>query len=123
MTSIQVIHDTPGRLRVAVPAITGSRTRCCACEESVRSLPGVRHVQANPRTGNLLVLYTPGALGREEIECHCASWGTQTPSPRVPAPRNALEAQGASRFLTVAAELLPHVLPLLFGSCPSCRIR
>src|SRR5437879_5608235 len=67
MHSLEILHDTPGRLRLAVPAVLGSPARAAICAEAVRSLPAVRHAHANPLTGSLLVLYTPSIRTRESI--------------------------------------------------------
>jgi Heavy metal associated domain 2 len=120
MHSFQILHDTPGRLRLALPAIANSRSRALACEDALRSLPGIRHVQASERTSNLLVLYAPSAATREAIQQRCASCAAQWPAPSSrPAHPHGLGAG----TLSIMMELLPHLLPLAFGACPGCRLR
>ena len=60
-----VLHTLPGRLRVHVPgwsAPDGPRL-----EGRLLRLRGVTHAQANPLTGNVLVLYDPGATHADAL--------------------------------------------------------
>jgi hypothetical protein len=120
---VEVIHDTPGRLRLAVPRIVGAKARAHACEDAVRDISGVRHVQANELTGSLLVLYTPSALTREAIRQRCAAWAGECSPPPRPAHSHSHALGRGGRMAHVVTELLPHLLPLVFGSCPICRRR
>src|SRR6266851_1199758 len=124
MHSLEILHDTPGRLRLAVPAVLGSPARAAVCAAAVRSLPAVHHAHANPLTGSLLVLYTPSSRARESIlelwpaECDSSPASTGT------APGRSRRARRRHRgAMTIPAELVRHLLPLLFGSCPFCRGR
>jgi hypothetical protein len=124
MQSFEILHDTPGRLRLALPAIVNSRSRALACEDALRSLPGVRHVQANDRTSSLLVLYAPSAAAREAIQQRCAAWASQWPAaPNRPASGHAHHHGLGAGSLSVVMELVSHLLPLAFGACPGCRLR
>jgi hypothetical protein len=120
MKSVHILHDTPGRLRLALPGIAGSKSRALACEEAIRALPGVRHAHASERTGNLLVLYLPSAAAREAIQQRCAAWAAERPAP---AARPAHHHGFRPGTLGVLVELLPHLLPLALGSCSGCRLR
>lgn len=119
---MQVLHDSPGRLRLALPALMGSKAQAAVCEEAVRSLPGVRLVQANPLTGNLLVIYTPAAPTREKLQEVCSVWAREPVGDVCPHGRQHGGHRKAHAGATaLVAELVPHLLPLLFGSCPICR--
>jgi hypothetical protein len=61
------IHAIDGRLRVKVTAVKGSPAKAMEIEGRLRAFGGVRHVKANPTTGNVLVLYTPELIARGEI--------------------------------------------------------
>jgi hypothetical protein len=119
---LNVIHDSPGRLRVAIPAMAGSAPRARACEDALRQIPGVRHVSGSNVTGNLLVVYTPSAPTRSKIEEQCAAW-TEAASARVGGRQSPHGHAAGAAGLTVAAELARHLLPLVFGACPICRGR
>jgi hypothetical protein len=121
MHSVQIMHDTPGRLRLALPAILNSKARALASEDAVWDLPGVRVAHASERTANLLVLYAPSAVTREAIQQHCACWTAGLPGqPGVrPAHRHGLRAGP----LGLVMELLTHLLPLAVGGCTGCRLR
>jgi len=124
MHSLEILHDTPGRLRLAVPAVLGSPARAAVCAEAVRSLPAVHHAHANPLTGSLLVLYTPSSRARESI---LELWPAECDGSRAPMGT----AHGRSRrsrrrhrgTVAIPAELVRHLLPLLLGACPICRGR
>jgi uncharacterized membrane protein YbaN (DUF454 family) len=53
-----VVHSAHGRLRVHLPRWQGTRGEELA-DEAARFV-GVTHAEANPLTGNLLILYQPG---------------------------------------------------------------
>lgn len=50
-----IVHTAPGRLRVHVPGWSGQGERLL--ETQLRQVQGVRRVQANPLTGNVLLLF------------------------------------------------------------------
>lgn len=54
-----VLHTLPGRLRVHVPRWPAPDAP--RLEQRLRGLPGVTHADANPLTGNVLILYDPAA--------------------------------------------------------------
>jgi uncharacterized membrane protein YbaN (DUF454 family) len=53
-----VVHSSYGRLRVHMPYWLGTREEEIAAE--VMRFAGVTHAEANPLTGNLLILFQPG---------------------------------------------------------------
>jgi hypothetical protein len=61
------VHAIDGRLRVKVTTVKGSPAKAAEIAGRLRALEGVRHVKANPITGNVLVLYGPGQIDREEV--------------------------------------------------------
>jgi hypothetical protein len=61
----QVLHAVPGRLRVHLPGWSGDGA--AHLEQRLRRLPGVRRVQANPLTGNILTVFDAAAGAREGI--------------------------------------------------------
>jgi hypothetical protein len=108
---MQIIHDTPGRLRLAVPGAVGSKMRATDCEDALRALSGVRVARANALTGNVLVLYNPLLVTVEQIRHCCAAW-VRDPTA---APRCAPEGHGNSHTthafaLEVVAVTLAHIL-------------
>ena len=50
-------HILDGRIRMQVPEMKGSPAMAEALESQLAKLNGVAHVQANPRTGYVLVLF------------------------------------------------------------------
>src|SRR5205823_4588768 len=69
----QVLSLTPGRLRVHLPAWTGDGDGGQRVEAGLRKLAGVRDVQANPLTGNVLIHFDPGATSVQALLAASAS--------------------------------------------------
>lgn len=85
--ALRVLSDAAGRMRVAVPWLRGDSRRAVAVEEAVAACQGVRAVHAYPRTGSVVVWY----------------------SPRRAQPPKLLDAIGSAAH--VAAELIPARAP------------
>lgn len=60
-----ILHTSAGRVRVHVPAWSGQGKR--AVEQRLQRVQGVQHVQANPPTGNVLIVFDPAALSERAI--------------------------------------------------------
>jgi cation-transporting ATPase I len=74
---VRVVHALRGRLRVHLGGWGGKGQR--RIERFVRAVPGVRAVQANPHTGNVLVHYDPAQIDEVGVlEALHALW------PRLP---------------------------------------
>ncbi|WP_269175975.1 heavy metal translocating P-type ATPase [Modestobacter sp. VKM Ac-2986] len=56
-----VVADAGGRVRIAVPALTGSPARAVQVEDALDGVPGVLAAQAFPGTGQVVVWLTPDA--------------------------------------------------------------
>jgi hypothetical protein len=114
MQSYAILHNTPGRVRLAVPAIVGSAARARACEDALLSLPGVRRAQANDRTGSVLVHFIPTAVEIDQIREQCALCaGNGWPCPHQAEARDPQGVRGGSIALALTVELLPRLLPLV----------
>src|SRR5712692_2817054 len=61
----RVLHTVPGRVRVHVPGWSGQGKR--RVETRLRQVQGVRSVQANALTGNILVQFYPAATNEQTI--------------------------------------------------------
>ena len=61
----RVIHALPGRIRVHFPGWSGHGQ--WKVERRVRGLPGVRHVEANGLTGNVLICFDPAASDEQTL--------------------------------------------------------
>jgi cation-transporting P-type ATPase C len=62
--SLVLLSDAAGRMRVSVPWVRASTRRAVAVEESVAKQTGVRAVHAYPRTGSVVVWYSPRRCDR-----------------------------------------------------------
>jgi len=87
---LTVVSDAAGRIRVRVPWIESSSLRAVAVEDSVEGTAGVRAVHAYPRTGSVVVWYSPKWSDREAIMKAIAN-ARHVPAELVPvrAPRSA----------------------------------
>jgi hypothetical protein len=57
LSTVQVVSDVPGRLRVDVVGLRGQTELACKLTDVVASLDGVTRAEANPKTGRLLVTF------------------------------------------------------------------
>ncbi|BBZ49198.1 manganese-exporting P-type ATPase CtpC [Mycobacterium heidelbergense] len=85
--ALQVVSDAAGRMRVRVGWVRSNSRRAVAVEEAVAKQPGVRAVHAYPRTGSVVVWYSPRRCDR------------------------ALALKAISEAAHVAAELIPARAP------------
>lgn len=65
--ALQVISDAAGRMRVAVEWVRANSRRAVAVEEAVAKCEGVRVVHAYPRTGSVVVWYSPRRCDRSAV--------------------------------------------------------
>jgi manganese/zinc-transporting P-type ATPase C len=65
--ALQVISDAAGRMRVRVAWVRADSRRAVAVEEAVAKQNGVRVVHAYPRTGSVVVWYSPKRCDRAAV--------------------------------------------------------
>lgn len=65
--ALQVISDAAGRMRVAVAWLRANTRRAVAVEEAVAKCDGVRVAHAYPRTGSVVVWYSPRRCDRSAV--------------------------------------------------------
>jgi cation-transporting P-type ATPase C len=66
-TELLVVSDAAGRMRVRVPWVRSDSRRAVAVEETAGRVNGVRTVHAYPRTGAVVVWYSPRRCDTAEI--------------------------------------------------------
>jgi manganese/zinc-transporting P-type ATPase C len=59
VSDLTILSDAGGRLRVAVPGLRSDSVRAVAIEDAVDQVVGVRTVHAYPRTGSVVIWYSP----------------------------------------------------------------
>ncbi|MCV7077846.1 manganese-exporting P-type ATPase CtpC [Mycobacterium szulgai] len=65
--TLVVVSDAAGRMRVLVDWVRANSRRAVAVEEAVAKQNGVRAVHAYPRTGSVVVWYSPKRCDRSEV--------------------------------------------------------
>lgn len=70
---LTVVSDAAGRMRVQVTWVRGDSRRAVAAEEAAGRVNGVRTVHAYPRTGSVVVWYSPKRTDTTEILAAIAS--------------------------------------------------
>lgn len=63
----QIVHALPGRIRLRSEQLRGQRERAELLADQLAHTPGVQRVQANARTGSLLVYFNSTALSAKQI--------------------------------------------------------
>jgi copper chaperone CopZ len=78
------IHVLDGRLRIKVTAVKGHPFNASRVEDNLREIEGITHVQANPTTGNVLILFAPDVISYEQIIESLIDFGflRSEPAPR-----------------------------------------
>jgi len=66
---------TDGRLRIKIAELKRSPERAASIESELRSVEGVKQVNANPLTGNLLVLFERTSTSHQQIISHLRTLG------------------------------------------------
>lgn len=64
--SIKIVHAIPGRMRLKVADVRENPTLAGELQQRLTSLPGVRTVEVNARTGSVLILYEATAFASPE---------------------------------------------------------
>jgi hypothetical protein len=64
---IDLVHDIPGRIRFAIPALKGSAAHGQTLGAYAEAITGVAAARVNPLTGSFLVEYDGAAQTRERI--------------------------------------------------------
>jgi manganese/zinc-transporting P-type ATPase C len=65
--ALTIVSDAAGRMRVSVAWVRANSRRAVAVEEAVAKQTGVRAVHAYPRTGSVVVWYSPRRCDRSEV--------------------------------------------------------
>src|SRR5689334_19781028 len=67
MAGVQVVHALPRRARLKISGLKGDSAFARELERRLWGIPGVCRVDANPATGNVLVLYDDRMSWRDSI--------------------------------------------------------
>jgi len=67
VTSWQVKHEVPGRIRLYHPALYRRKEVCQAIERELMSVLGIDNYKTSPLNATILVAYKPASLRREQV--------------------------------------------------------
>jgi hypothetical protein len=85
MSSVQVVHFLPGRVRLKVHAAKGNAAYIARVREAFLEVPGIRSLEANPITGSVLIIYDTGRITQTDAARALAkALGTHFPSLDIP---------------------------------------
>ncbi len=109
---VQTVHSSHGRLRVHLPAWSG--TGADALADQLRRLHGVRDAQASRLTGNVLILFDPRQtrseilLGElEALPTDVLAAPASAPTPRAALPARVVHPSAPPRVRPALPELTP----------------
>ena len=112
---LRLIHAVSGRIRVHLPWWSGHGQR--PLEAQIRKLPGVQRVQANPLTGNMVLVYDPVITNQQTLLAALRSLESGYPAST---PENSDEP--ASAEAPALSSPTPHVLHDRQGHLRRARI-
>lgn len=109
-----LVHHHPGRIRLRADALIGSglgKNVADRVRSTLESMPGVRHVRHNTRTGSLLVEYDPGMVDANVIVSEIAK-AAGLGEPLSPREARRMSRSHADRTIEIAREVnaLTHEL-------------
>lgn len=61
------LYALEGRIRIKIPELKGSPEKSKEIKQHLSTCTGINYVQANPTTGNALVLYNSREISQNEI--------------------------------------------------------
>jgi hypothetical protein len=61
------LHALDGRIRIKIPELKGSPEKSQEIKQHLSTCAGINYVQANPTTGNALILYNSMEISQNEI--------------------------------------------------------
>src|SRR5262245_28000139 len=101
-----VVHSSFGRLRVHLPHWSGARVEDLV--DALRRLPGVTHVEANPLTGNALLLFEPRQTSAQALLDALPALRLEPASLMSDRDNPPAQAEEAARQLALVGESTPH---------------
>jgi hypothetical protein len=107
---IDLVHDIPGRVRFAIPALKGSAGRGRALGAYAEAITGVAAARVSLLTGSLIIEYDGAAQTRERIfaALHAASFRLR---PRASMPGSAKPSSPLDAMVTGAfAKILVRMI-------------
>ena len=107
------VHALDGRLRIKVPEVKNTPSKARQVETQLNCLGGVTRVNANPITGNVLILYNPEYVQQSDIikvlwDLDCLQ-GQSTPGDQ---PRSMSKAGSEGLMERVAGSMAQSILEI-----------
>lgn len=65
---VQIVHALPGRVRLKLHRLKNNTSCAAEIQRDLLKVLGIKHLEANPQTGSLLIEYDPNVL--EALSLH-----------------------------------------------------
>jgi len=114
--SSSYLHSLDGRLRIKVLGVRAAPEHAARLEEQFAGVAGMRQVQANPVTGNVLFMYDPSGIRQRDIMkmLQRLGWVSAAPAPsQPPVARVAHAAHADSTGHRILEKLITALLEIV----------
>lgn len=112
-------HVTPGRMRVRVTNLRNNREAAKSLQVLMASQPGIKHVCANPVTGNVLVLFSPDVLACEDVLKSLADLGHYPGAARPIARTSTISPEIENQFSEIGVRIAKVALKRALSGSPA----
>ena len=101
-----VVHSTPGRCRIKIPAKRNDKDYFDALKNAVSTQAGVTQVEINPVTAAILVVYNQTLINQEQITEYLRSQGQFQPGTEEQIPTTTLWEKANAALEALDRQLL-----------------
>lgn len=97
--TVQVVHASPGRLRLRLPRDAFASPELAKLETVVSGQPGIRDVRRNERASSVTITYDPQAVSLPELAAAAAGTGVSVTMPAPPAWAGSVDGRVLGRSI------------------------
>lgn len=103
---VQVVHALPGRVRLKLPRLKNNTSNVAEIQRNLFAVSGIKHLEANPQTGSLLIEYDSNVL--EVLVLHpsvSSCLGLPLSDLRTKSAKDRIPAKGRAKTLKTARKV------------------
>jgi len=103
---VQVVHALPGRVRLKLHRLKHNTSYAAEIQQDLLKVSGIKHLEAHPQTGSLLIEYDPNVL--EALSLHpsvSSCLGLSLSNFKKGSKKDLLPAQGRANTLKTARKV------------------